>query len=139
MVYIDIDREMALPDYLFELNSRVNRKGGADIHNFRMGIDYNLTSKTIVGILATVFDRNWSQVTDIHADFRVTPGIDSLMNGNRKDKNLVDQTLFNLNLQHNFTDKQQLNLDLDYFYYYGNQPQNYSFDYLYWGCFKRTG
>src|SRR5690606_38853968 len=48
-------------------------------------------------------NRNWSQVTDIHTDFRVTPGIDSLMNGDRKDKNLMDQALINFNLQHNFT------------------------------------
>jgi hypothetical protein len=135
MAYVDIDRVMALPDYLFELSSRASRNGGADIHNFRMGIDYNLNSKTIVGILTTVFDRNWSQVTDFNADFRVNPGTDSLMNGNRKDKNLVDQTMFNFNLQHNFTEKQQLNLDLDYFYYKGDQPQDYTFNYFTDGAF----
>jgi hypothetical protein len=77
MAFIDIERKMLLPDYLFELNSRASRKGGNDIHNFRMGIDYTLSTKTIVGILTTVYHRNWFQDTDMYADFRITPGIDS--------------------------------------------------------------
>jgi hypothetical protein len=52
------------------------------------------------------------------------------MNGKRQDINRVDQTMLNFNLQHNFTDQQQLNLDMDYFYLYGNQPQGYTFDYF---------
>ncbi|CAN5444393.1 outer membrane beta-barrel family protein [soil metagenome] len=127
---IDTEREIDRADYLFSFNSRTNRKGGADVHNFRLGLDYNFTPKTVVGILTTIFDRTWSQVTDIQADFRINPGNDSLMIGYRQDLFKLDQSMINFNLQHNFNENKQLNLDLDYFYYYGNQPQDYFYDYF---------
>lgn len=130
MMYIDIDRHRSLPNYNFDFISLAARKGGADAHNFRLGIDYQLSPKTVTGILITVFDRNWAQTTDMYANFRLNPGDDSLVAGFRKDKNLSEQYMANVNFRHSFTDKQQLNLDLDYFYNHSNQPQNYLFDYL---------
>jgi len=130
LAYVSIDREINHPDYLYNLNSTAERKGGADLHNFRLGIDYNLSSKTVIGILSTIYDRYWSQETDMHADFRTDPGADSLMNGFRTDVNKDDQFMLNFNFQHNFTEYQQLNIDLDYFYYYAHQPQSYDFQYF---------
>jgi hypothetical protein len=128
--YVDTERQRIFPDYQLDFNSQAARKGGADAHNFRLGIDYQLSPKTVIGLLTTVFDRNWAQVTDMSAHFNLTPGIDSLVYGLRKDKNPSEQYMANVNLKHNFTDKQQFNLDVDYFYNHSNQPQDYTFNYL---------
>src|SRR5690606_23813750 len=130
MAYVDIEREMDIQNSIFEFKSRAERKSGNDIQIFRMGMDYKLSPKTTVGVITSVYDSNWSQNTSLHADFRRSPGYDSLMNGYRNDKNLVNHALLNINLQHNLTETQQLNLDLDYFYYNGSQPQKYTFNYI---------
>lgn len=127
---VETDREIDRPEYIFNFKSRANRMGGADIHSFRTGLDYNLTPRTVVGFLTTVFYRNWSQFTDIQADFYLNPGTDSLVQGYRTDQNLLKQYMVNANLLHNFSENQQLNLDLDYFYYHSHQPQDYVYDYF---------
>ncbi|MGV3586981.1 MAG: outer membrane beta-barrel protein [Adhaeribacter sp.] len=130
MIYAYIDRQIIRPDYSLDFRSKVSRKSGVGVHNFRMALDYQLSNRTVIGFLTTIFDRNWAQTTDIQADFEPSTGPDSLMHGQRWDKNLSEQYMGNVNLRHNFTDKQQLNLDLDYFYYHASQPQNYVFDYF---------
>lgn len=133
--YVEIERVMNLPEYLFEYNSKVDRNSGNDIHNIRLGMDYSLSPKTTLGILTTFHDRNHSQFTGIHADFRLNPGPDSLMNGYRNNKHLVGNSMANLNLRHLFSESKQLNLDLDYFQYKDRQPQDFTFRYHKEGIF----
>ena len=95
-----------------------------------MGIDYYLSSKTVIGFLGTFFLRDWAQHTDYEAHYTIEPGIDTLVTGIRIDENPRHQYMANINFQHNFDERQQLNIDFDYFIYSSNQFQSYSNEYF---------
>ena len=108
-----------------ETITSTRRDGGFDLHNARLGIDFYLSSKTVVGILGSIFERRWSQESLNKADYLFSLSPPSNHIGIRTDRNNSHQYLFNFNVQHNFNERQRLNFDFDYFDYYSHQPQDY--------------
>ncbi|MCF8247044.1 MAG: TonB-dependent receptor [Saprospiraceae bacterium] len=98
-------------------------------HNLRFGADFQLSEKTIIGALATWSQRDWTM--DAFNDIRVKES--GVLASNQEmiidEVNLWNNYLGNLNLQHKFTKKQTLNLDLDYAYYHQDQPTDYHIKY----------
>ena len=127
---VDIENEIQNPQYDFKSTSRADRFGGFNLSTGRMGIDYYVSPKTVIGLLGTFFIRDWSQHTDYRALYSIEPGIDTLVTGVRIDENPRRQYMANVNLQHKFDDRQQLNIDLDYFVYSSDQFQTYSNEYF---------
>lgn len=125
----EINNEIGNKDYIFSSENRADRFGGFELSNGRAGIDYYLSSKTIIGALGTMFVRNWAQHTDYRSHYHIDPGVDTLVTGIRIDKNPRKQYMANINLQHNFDKRQKLNIDFDYFKYSSNQFQTYSNEY----------
>ncbi|MCK5468645.1 MAG: TonB-dependent receptor family protein, partial [Cyclobacteriaceae bacterium] len=124
------NNEIQNDGYIFNSTSHIDRFGGFNLSTGRMGIDYYLSSKTVIGFLGTFFLRDWAQHTDYEAHYTIEPGIDTLVTGIRIDENPRHQYMANINFQHNFDERQQLNIDFDYFIYSSNQFQSYSNEYF---------
>ncbi len=96
------------------------------VQNARVGIDINLSSKTIVGALASWSERYWDM--DAINDVRyMQDGI--LLNRVSIPNNEInnDRTYVgNINLQHSFSKDQKFNIDLDYATFLNDNPSSYT-------------
>ncbi len=128
--FIDTNNEIINDDYVFSSTSRADRFGGYNITTGRIGVDYYVSSKTVIGFLGTLFIRNWVQDTYYQSYYSIEPGIDTLVTGIRTNENPRQQYMMNINFQHQFNDHQQLNVDFDYFIYSSNQFQTYANQYF---------
>lgn len=94
--------------------------------NGRAGLDYQLTSKTIVGILITGYDNNYKQHEHNRNLILKNDEIDTLELQKNHEMNHWQNISGNFNIQQDFSDKSKLTLNIDYIYYANHQPYNYS-------------
>jgi hypothetical protein len=123
--YIDMSRTNVHPEYTLETENSSIRDYMVNLHTGRVGIDYYLSENTVVGLLGTFYDRNWSQVQEDETLFMFEPGMDTSSVAIRNEKNLRNQYLGNINIQHKINSHHILNFDVDYIRNYGHQPQDY--------------
>ena len=98
-------------------------------HNMRIGLDYELTEKTIVGVIVDAYDQKWTMDA-------VNESIET-ENGNPKsyvelindERNQWKHFGSNLNVKHNFKESEFLSVNLDYLYFYNENPTNYATSY----------
>lgn len=94
-------------------------------HNLRMGMDYQITSKTVTGFILNGYDNRWS-MDALNTSFTTLNGSPSfyvdLLN---EEVNHWKHFGANYNIKHNFTEDHFLSLDLDYLYYQDKNPTNY--------------
>lgn len=98
--------------------------------NGRLGLDIQLSPKTVLGALAGWMDRYWKMDafnTVTQKENGAPTGFIQIPND---EINHWRHYLGNLNLEHQFTKDQRLNLDLDYAYYHFTNPSNYTNRYL---------
>ncbi len=94
-------------------------------HNIRLGLDYQATDKTVIGFLVGAYDNKWT-MDAINNSIESEGGNPfsrvQLLNTER---NQWQHFNSNINLKHNFTDAEFLSLDVDYLYYYDENPTDY--------------
>ena len=118
-------------DTIFETSS-VSDRDPTRTHtqNGRLGLDVQLTPKTVVGGLVGWMDRYWT-MDAVNAVTMKENGIPTGYITIPNDEiNHWRHYLGNLNLEHQFTKDQRLNLDLDYAHYRFTNPTNYTNQYL---------
>lgn len=99
-------------------------------HNLRVGIDYQLSPKTVIGGLATWSQRDWTMDAFNDITIKEFGVLTSSINMSIVESNLWNNYLGNINLQHKFSKNQMLNLDFDYASYHQDQPNSYVIEYL---------
>lgn len=101
-------------------------------HTARLGLDYNLTKKSIIGILVTGLDNRFESLGDTRTN---------VLNQNRafvrydfninRSKDHWQNYATNLNFKHQFNDKgQELSVDADYVHYQNTSDQRFNTDFL---------
>lgn len=93
--------------------------------NGRLGVDFQLTDRTVVGVLGSWSERDW------HMDAVNT--VDRSENNQLVDRLIIDNDednvwrnwLANINVQHELKNNGRLNFDLDYTSYDNTNPSNY--------------
>ncbi|MEL7222643.1 MAG: outer membrane beta-barrel protein, partial [Bacteroidota bacterium] len=93
--------------------------------NARLGIDFQLTDRTVVGVLGSWSERNW-QMDAVNTVDRSENNqlIDRLVIDN-DEGNIWNNWLANVNVQHELNNNGRLNFDLDYTRYDNTNPSNY--------------
>lgn len=121
-----LDREVQLNgETLRNLVEGVRNPSSQRNHNFRLGVDLELTKKTILGALISGYDNQYKQL-GISQSTQSRNGIaDTLLNIRVDEINHWQNLAGNLNLQHSFNDGESFSFDVDYLYYYNKQPANY--------------
>ena len=95
------------------------------LHNARLGLDLNLSDKTIFGALLSGYDSKWEM--DAFNDIQLLQ--DQVPSRSMEIKNHEinhwRHLMGNLNLQHTISPGQTLSFDVDYLYYHDNNPTDY--------------
>ncbi len=94
-------------------------------HFGRLGVDFSLSKKTIVGALITGYDNRWSMDAVNDAVYKKNNVVDTVVNIVNDEINRWKNFSLNFNLNHSFSADQRLAIDVDYLYYHDNNPVNY--------------
>ncbi len=110
---------------LLENDNVSDRDPTLENQNARLGVDFQLSDQTVIGILGTWSERDWRMdaINTINR-FEDRELVDQLIIDNRE-TNLWTAWLGNLNVQHEFKAGGRLTFDLDYANYQNSNPTDY--------------
>ncbi len=94
--------------------------------NARLGADFQISPKTVVGVLGTFFDRNWYMEAENDVTYLKNGAVESRLvmpNTETNHSRSLPETSI---CAHQFTSSQSLNLDADFVQYDINNPSNYA-------------
>lgn len=94
-------------------------------HNLRLGADYQLSPKTVIGAVAGTYDNKWSMDAVNNSLMLVNKAKDTSVVLINDEINQWHHYMVNVNLQHNISPTQRISFDADYLYYFDNNPTNY--------------
>jgi len=118
-------REYELDNNFLTTSTVTNRDPTQRDHNARMGIDLQVSDKTVMGILLNGYDTKWT-MDAFNESFDTSNGaIISYVELVNDELNHWKHFGANYNLKHNFTDDKFISFDVDYLYYKDNNPTNY--------------
>ncbi len=94
--------------------------------NARLGADFQVSNKTVVGVLGTFFDRNWYMEAVNSTTYSRNGFVEGRLSMPNTETNHNRSFAGNINLSHQFSPKQSLNLDADLVHYDINNPSHYA-------------
>ena len=128
---------------LFSFYHKVNYQGNVtenntDSHrdferlnqNVRLGIDYQLSKKTVVGALVSGYNNRWMMKAQNDGAVYVNGKLDSLLDIANHENNIWSNISGNVNIQHSFSDSEKLSFNADYIFFKDNNPVSYLNNYL---------
>ena len=130
MLFRSTYRKTMLDEILMESGSVSNREALVTFQNFRAGLDYSMSSKTVLSVLGSGYLRDW--------DADALNGIYYKSNGVVTGQSNLEMTelskwmhgMANINLQHHFKEEEILDFNFDYLNYYNDNPSYYSIENL---------
>ncbi len=123
-------REYTNEGDLIANNSTTDREPTQRNHNIRLGADYQLTEKTIMGGIATFYDNRWS-MDAFNTSLNTTNGLPTTsIEIFTKEINQLKHFGANYNIKHNFRKEEFISFDVDYLFYEFNNPTDYVNDYF---------
>lgn len=94
-------------------------------HNARIGLDYEVSDKTIMGVLLNAYDNKWS-MDAFNESFDAENGNPiSYVDLQNQEINQWNHFGINYNIKHNFKEDKFVSFDVDYLYYKDNNPNDY--------------
>ncbi|MBI1224287.1 MAG: outer membrane beta-barrel protein [Bacteroidetes bacterium] len=94
-------------------------------HNGKLGLDIQLSKKTVVGALFSIYNTHWTMVSNNTATFTKNSALDEVVKLVNNETNNWRHYGANFNIQHTFKEGETLTFDADYLYYKDNQPIDY--------------
>ena len=93
--------------------------------NARLGLDYEIGPRTVLGAAVSSYVRNWNM--DAVSDIQYPP--DTSIVGRINEENIWRNVQTNLNLSHTFADGSSLTADADYLFFKNDNPTTFDYDY----------
>ena len=103
----------------------VNRTDTTVELNVRLGLDYQLSKRTVAGILLTGNERHYRQSEQNKSSLFKNMALDTFTTYSDHELNDAPNFGINLNANHDFNGNTSLMLNFDYMHYKNNQPVNY--------------
>ncbi len=98
-------------------------------HNARLGLDYQLSKKTMIGFLVSAYINRYSMHETITNSNYKNSQPDTLVITNNTEVNNWRHAMGNINLQHTIKPGETISLDADYLLYHNRQPFTYNNNY----------
>ncbi|MFD1314769.1 TonB-dependent receptor domain-containing protein [Namhaeicola litoreus] len=98
-------------------------------HSLRFGMDYELTEKTILGVIIDAYDQKWTMDALSESYDTENDELLSFVELDVEERNQWSHIGGNFNFKHNFKEKEYLNMDIDYLYFYNENPTDYVNDF----------
>ncbi|HEX5151181.1 MAG TPA: TonB-dependent receptor [Parafilimonas sp.] len=95
------------------------------VQNGRLGIDFELTKKVIIGALFTGYDFRWEMDAANKSNIFLNRKLDTVIRIANHELHHLYNYGINLNGQYSFTANDKLVLNFDYIHYKDNNPTNY--------------
>lgn len=109
----------------YETNTNSNREPIIIFHNARLGFDYTVSSKTILGVLATGYIRDYRHDAFSDIYYKKDNQLTTLIDQYAHEINVWSNYTGNINIQHTFKNDEILEFNTDYLYYNNYFPTNY--------------
>ena len=94
-------------------------------HNARLGMDFQISEKTIVGMLLSGYDNKWT-MDAVTQSYELTEGEPSgFVTVHNDETNRWRNISANFNFKHNFKEDGYVSADYDYLHYDNQNPTNY--------------
>ncbi|KAA9035940.1 TonB-dependent receptor [Ginsengibacter hankyongi] len=100
-----------------ENNSDSHRDFEQFNQNARLGLDYQVTKKTVIGALVSGYDNRWTMNANTDGTVTINGNLDSLLGISNHEHNNWSNVSGNFNVQHSFSDSEKLSFNLDYIYF----------------------
>jgi hypothetical protein len=97
--------------------------------NARLGADFQITPKTVIGVIGTYSDRYWNMTAVNDINYSTNGILDSRVRMPTREINRWTSETGNLNFSHQFSKDQTLTVDADYVWYKIHNPSNYDIHY----------
>jgi hypothetical protein len=110
---------------VYERYRSLNRTDTTVQMNASLGLDYQLSKRTVAGILLTGNKRHYRQSEQNESSLFKDKALDTLTTYSNHELNDAPNYGINLNTNHDFNGNTNLMLNLDYFHYKNNEPVNY--------------
>ncbi len=94
-------------------------------HNARIGIDYKLGKKTVLGALIAGYDNKWSMDAFNRSSSNINDIPDTTVTLDNNEINHWKNLMGNINLQHTIKEGDELTFNTDYLYYHNKNPTKY--------------
>ncbi len=98
-------------------------------HSLRFGIDYELRENTIVGVIVDAYDQKWSMAATSGSYENKNEELVSYVELDVQERNQWSHIGGNFNFKHNFKEQEYFNMDIDYLYFYNENPTDYINDF----------
>jgi len=98
-------------------------------HNGRLGMDYQLDRKTVVGVLLSGYNNKWTMDANNLGSTIVNGRKDSALQVDNTEKNQWTNYGVNFNVQHSFSEKEKIAYNFDYLHYRDDNPVSYFSNY----------
>ncbi len=98
-------------------------------HNARLGVDYNIGKRTILGALVSGYDNKWSMTAVNKAVYSTDYSVDTMVLIHNSEINHWKNLMSNINLQHNAKSGVEFTINADYLLYHNANPTNYLNEY----------
>jgi len=118
--------ELTKAENTVSTSSFSDRDAIRDVHNARIGLDYQLDTATIIGVLVSGYNSRWSMTANNGTTITTNNLPDSTIGTVNHEVNLWQNIMANLNFQHTFKPGKTLFVDANYIYYRDNNPNTYS-------------
>ena len=107
-------------------NSSVSERDPlVSIHNGRLGMDYEISKKTILGALVSGYYRHWTMDAVNSVTIRNNGQLDTALNIVNDELNRWKNYGLNVNAQHTFSNSGVMTFNLDHLYYHQTNPSGY--------------
>ncbi|OQP41108.1 hypothetical protein A4H97_14145 [Niastella yeongjuensis] len=94
-------------------------------HDGKIGLDYELSKKTIIGGLVTFYYRRWTMDADNTSNLYTNQQLDTTIDLSIHEFHPTSSIDANVNLQQTYKEGNKLSINLDYMYYNDQNPVTY--------------
>ena len=122
-------RQVTGPNTFIETTVAFDRFPEQQNHSLRMGLDYQLSPKTVVGFLVNAYDNKFTMDGDIRGGVVYRQAADTLYTRLVDERNQWQHVAGNVNITHSFAEGKTLSLNADYLRYHNENPIDYVTDY----------
>ncbi len=123
--FLSFYHKVTYQDTVTENNTDDHRHFETFNQNARLGLDYQISKKTIMGALISgYFNRNTIN-SDNDGSIINNNRLDSLLNDRDHETNTWSNISGNYNIQHSFSDSEKITFNADYIYYKDDNPISY--------------
>ena len=94
-------------------------------HDARVGLDYEINKKTVIGGLVNAYFSRWTMDAQNKGLVYINKQPDTITNVNNHENHNLSSYSLNVNLQHSYNANEKITFNADYMYYRDNNPVSY--------------